>query len=259
MATAQYFLFVFFGLLAGSLLNVVITRLPVMRRRALQIDVDQQHRQRFDLLLPGSHCPACGTAVPPWRNIPIISWLLQRGIAVCCGARIPFRYLCCELLIPILFAVVGWLYTDWLTALTVAFSLMAAVAAALLALETGLPFDSPLYLLLWLGLLSNAALLPLADLQSALISAVVVWMVAYFVIVRSGDPNASGWIPLAAVPAAWLGWPGLVLGAAVVALAGAGFRSRWIAVVIPLATGFCILAAVIDIDFMRRFLVIFHH
>lgn len=35
---------------------------------------------------------ACGHPIPPWRNIPVASWLLQRGRARCCAAPIPARY-----------------------------------------------------------------------------------------------------------------------------------------------------------------------
>jgi leader peptidase (prepilin peptidase)/N-methyltransferase len=38
----------------------------------------------------------CGTQIPMYRNIPVVSWLLQRGRAACCGARIPARYVLTE-------------------------------------------------------------------------------------------------------------------------------------------------------------------
>jgi prepilin signal peptidase PulO-like enzyme (type II secretory pathway) len=34
----------------------------------------------------------CGTPIPMYRNIPVVTWLLQRGRARCCAARIPFWY-----------------------------------------------------------------------------------------------------------------------------------------------------------------------
>jgi len=38
----------------------------------------------------------CGTPIPLYRNIPIVSWVLQRGRTACCGARIPSWYLGAE-------------------------------------------------------------------------------------------------------------------------------------------------------------------
>jgi len=65
-----------FGLVWGSFLNVVIYRTP----RGLSV------------VRPGSKCPACGKPIRPWDNVPILSWLLLRGKARCCGAKVSARY-----------------------------------------------------------------------------------------------------------------------------------------------------------------------
>src|SRR5690606_889792 len=41
---------------------------------------------------PPSTCPKCGTRIAPWNNVPVVSWLLLRGKAACCGAPIAARY-----------------------------------------------------------------------------------------------------------------------------------------------------------------------
>jgi leader peptidase (prepilin peptidase) / N-methyltransferase len=64
------------GAVFGSFLNVVVHRLP----------------RHESLVTPASHCPKCGTAVKPYDNIPIISWLLLRGHCRCCGVAISPRY-----------------------------------------------------------------------------------------------------------------------------------------------------------------------
>ena len=43
-----------------------------------------------------SRC-VCGAQIPMYRNIPVITWLVQRGRAHCCEARIPARYFGAEL------------------------------------------------------------------------------------------------------------------------------------------------------------------
>lgn len=60
------------GLCIGSFLNVLIGRLPEDRS-----------------LLPGSACESCGVAIPIWRNVPVVSFLLQRGRCASCAAPIP--------------------------------------------------------------------------------------------------------------------------------------------------------------------------
>ena len=70
-----------FGAVVGSFLNVVIYRLP----------------RGESLVRPGSRCPGCGTPVPFWANVPILSYLLLRGRCRACGAGIDLRYLLVEL------------------------------------------------------------------------------------------------------------------------------------------------------------------
>jgi leader peptidase (prepilin peptidase)/N-methyltransferase len=67
---------VLFGMLWGSFLNVVIHRSP----RGLSV------------VRPGSTCPKCHTPIKPWDNVPVVSWLVLRGKARCCGGPISPRY-----------------------------------------------------------------------------------------------------------------------------------------------------------------------
>ena len=72
MLWIQHLAFAFvFGLLVGSFLNVVIARLLLAV-----------------CCSPPSHCPCCGTAIRPYDNVPIVSWLaLGRK---CRAAKNPF-------------------------------------------------------------------------------------------------------------------------------------------------------------------------
>lgn len=78
------------GLLVGSFLNVVVYRLP----------------RGESLLRPASRCPACGAAVKPYDNVPVLSWLLLRARCRACGERIPARYPLVELATAALYAAV---------------------------------------------------------------------------------------------------------------------------------------------------------
>jgi leader peptidase (prepilin peptidase)/N-methyltransferase len=77
-----------FGAVVGSFLNVVIHRLP----------------RGESIVHPGSHCPACGHAVRPWDNVPVLAWLWLRGRCRDCGGSIPVRYPLVEALTGALFA-----------------------------------------------------------------------------------------------------------------------------------------------------------
>lgn len=73
---------VVFGLLWGSFLNVVIHRVP----------------REMSVVHPPSSCAACGAKIKPYDNIPVLSWLVLRGKARCCGAPISPRYPIVELI-----------------------------------------------------------------------------------------------------------------------------------------------------------------
>ncbi len=101
-----------YGAIVGSFLNVCIYRIPEER----------------SLVTPGSTC-SCGRPIPFYHNIPILSWLILRGRAACCGARFSIRYPAIELLTGLLFlaawlthppvvAVVGMLFIAFLICAT---------------------------------------------------------------------------------------------------------------------------------------------
>lgn len=74
------------GACVGSFLNVVIYRVP----------------KGESIVSPGSHC-ACGQPIKWHDNIPILSWLILRGRARCCGRPFSVRYPFVELLTAGLF------------------------------------------------------------------------------------------------------------------------------------------------------------
>ena len=59
-----------------------------------------------------SRCPACGEQIAAYDNVPVVSWLLLRGRARCCGEAISARYPLTELTLGLLFAAVALAYHD---------------------------------------------------------------------------------------------------------------------------------------------------
>jgi leader peptidase (prepilin peptidase)/N-methyltransferase len=94
-----WFVFIFaFGCCIGSFLNVVIYRLP----------------RDESLIKPPSACPACGTHIRFYDNIPLVSWLLLGAKCRHCKAPISLRYFFIELLTGLVFTGTLFLlfYTD---------------------------------------------------------------------------------------------------------------------------------------------------
>lgn len=83
-----------FGLIFGSFLNVCIHRMPL----------------DLSVVAPRSSCPACGTPIAAYDNIPVLSWVLLGGKCRNCKAPISPRYAAVELLTGALFAL-SWIYS----------------------------------------------------------------------------------------------------------------------------------------------------
>ena len=80
------------GAVIGSFLNVVIHRTP----------------RGESVVWPGSHCPACGAAIRPLDNIPLLSFLMLRGRCRHCGVEISRRYPLVELATALIFGALFW-------------------------------------------------------------------------------------------------------------------------------------------------------
>src|SRR5690349_11373608 len=50
---------------------------------------------------PRSRCPSCGAQIAAYDNVPVVSWVLLRGRARCCGTPISARYPLTELALGI--------------------------------------------------------------------------------------------------------------------------------------------------------------
>ncbi len=207
------------GLLVGSFLNVVIHRLPKMMaqrweqeaRDILALEAVQQ--PPLSLLRPASRCPACGVAIRPWQNIPVLSWLALRGRAACCGVSIGARYPLVELLTALASAACAWHFeAGWPLAGALLLS-WALIALACIDLDTQLLPDDITLPLLWLGLLF-ALYGGLVTLESAVIGAMAgylsLWAVYWaFKLATGKEGMGYGDFKLLAALGAWLGWQAL--------------------------------------------------
>ena len=213
------------GLCIGSFLNVVIHRLPKMMERdwreqcaeltAATAPAAATPRERYNLFVPRSACPACGHRITALQNIPILSWLALRGKCAACGARIALRYPLVELLAGLIGAYAAWRYGPAPAALGAAAFGWALLALAMIDLDTQLLPDDITLPLLWAGLLLNlgAAFVPL---RTAVIGAVAgylsLWLVYWaFKLATGKEGMGHGDFKLLAAIGAWLGWQKLPL------------------------------------------------
>ncbi|WP_298443204.1 A24 family peptidase [uncultured Ferrimonas sp.] len=227
------------SLIVGSFLNVVIHRLPIMMERqwlqecaeGLEVSVPKDPwPTKYNLLVPGSNCPKCQTAIPAWRNIPILSYVLQAGKCHHCSAPISIRYPLIELTtallclaIAIKLGPVDLFWPTWLLA-------FALIALAAIDFDKMLLPDAITLPLLWLGLLINidAGFVALTDaVYGAVFGYLSLWSIFQgFKLLTGKEGMGYGDFKLLALFGAWFGWQALLpiilissIGGAVVGIA----------------------------------------
>jgi leader peptidase (prepilin peptidase)/N-methyltransferase len=211
-----------FGLIVGSFLNVVIYRLPVIMERAWQAEAHELlelpkkvQLDRFNLVLPNSRCPACGHAIKPWENIPVISYLFLRGRCSACRTHISVRYPLVELLTAGLTLIVVAHFGLTLAGLACVLLTFGLIAASMIDYDHTLIPDSITLPLLWLGLIVNSfdAIVPFADaFWGAIAGYMVLWIIYHvFKLITGKEGMGFGDFKLLAMLGAFMGWQMLPL------------------------------------------------
>ncbi len=211
------------GLMVGSFLNVVIYRLPVMLKKQWRIEClsflehppEPQDDKPFNLALPASHCPHCQSAIRPWQNIPVLSFVLLKGQCRHCQAKISLRYPLIEALTGLLTVVVVWRLGVSIETLPALLLTWVLVALSGIDLDHQLLPDNLTLPMLWLGLALNSFAI-FTDLSSAVIGAIsgylVLWLVfQIFKLLTGKEGMGYGDFKLLAMLGAWLGWQHLPL------------------------------------------------
>ncbi len=210
------------GLVVGSFLNVVIYRLPLMMETRWRKDCcellelpQEKEAQRLTLSTPNSHCPHCGSAIKPWHNIPVLSYLLLRGKCAACGVGISLRYPAVELVTGLLTLALAWYFPiSWALLGAVLFT-WALVALTMIDVDHKLLPDDITLPLLWLGLLFNLSgtYVSLADaVVGAMAGYLILWSVYWlFKLITGKEGMGYGDFKLLAALGAWLGWQALPL------------------------------------------------
>lgn len=177
------------GAMVGSFLNVCIHRLP----------------RRESLVAPRSHCPACGAAVAPYDNIPVVSYLILRGRCRRCRCRIPWRYPLVEGLTATLFLLAADRYGLGPRGLLLMLFLAGLVVIAFIDLQHQIVPDRISLPGIGVGLLGSLLWPPPSALQ-ALLGVLAGGGVFFVVATASRGGMGGGDIKLGAMIGAFLGW-----------------------------------------------------
>jgi len=206
------------GLCVGSLLNVVIHRLPKMMEAGWREECaalegrEPPPKITYNLFTPPSACPSCGTPIRAIHNIPVVSWLVLGGKCAKCRAPISARYPAVEILGGVVAALLAWRFGySWELAFGLLFG-WAMLALAFIDFDTQLLPDDLTLPLLWAGLVAAALGWTAVPLAQALWGAVAgygsLWAVYWLFKLTTGKEGMGhGDFKLLAALGAWLGAP----------------------------------------------------
>jgi len=208
--------------MVGSFLNVVIYRLPVMmqagwRRECLAyLEMPpEKDGGPFNLLWPGSRCPACKNAIKIYQNIPVLSYLWLRGKCGHCASPISLRYPMIEMLTALCSGIVAWHFGYGMPLLWALLLTWSLLALSFIDIDHQLLPDSITLPMLWLGLLLSVFTV-FTDSHASIMGAIggylSLWSVyQVFKLLTGKEGMGFGDFKLLALLGAWLGWQYLPL------------------------------------------------
>ena len=212
-----YLLIALVSLAVGSLLNVIIYRLPIMLKSewkqqccellAIKDDGENKH---INLFFPRSFCPHCKSLVRSWQNIPILSYLFLKGRCYQCKGPISVKYPLIELLTLIVSLYASWHFGFTLQLPFILLAIWLLIALIFIDLDHQLLPDSLTLSLLWIGLIANSLTL-FTSLNDAVLSAagayIGLWLfIKLFYLITGKIGMGHGDFKLFAAFGAWLGW-----------------------------------------------------
>ncbi len=210
-----------FSLAIGSLLNVIIYRLPLMLQAEwtsecrILLHQEEVKTEKINLFLPRSFCPNCKTLIPFWHNIPIVSYCLLRGHCRKCHQHIPLSYLMVEIFCPLLSLFSAYFFGFHLSLLFVLLFIWINICLFFIDLKEKILPDGLTLSLLWIGLLANTEHI-FTTLPDAVFSTVIAYLflwvfIQLFYLATGKIGMGHGDFKLFAAFGAWFGWTFLPL------------------------------------------------
>jgi len=204
------------SLITGSLLNVIIYRLPLMLKKQwleecrCLLNLDKVDEPQVNLFLPRSFCPTCKTPIKITHNIPLLSYWLLRGRCAQCDQKISSRYPAVELLTCLLGLSAAWHFGFNLSLIFALLFIWLLIPLFFIDWDEQLLPDGLTIGLLWTGLIANTQSL-FITLPNAVLSAagayLFLWLfIKLFYLLTGKIGMGNGDFKLFAAFGAWMGW-----------------------------------------------------
>ncbi len=178
------------GLCVGSFINMAVYR--TAGRYGLIKEGDHEGRPYNR---DRSFCDFCGKQLPWFENIPVVSWVIQGGKSRCCRTPLPWSYPVVELLMGIIFLVIGFNVVGWLIMSLLIFSGVFDAKYMILP-------DFSTYILIIVALIVG---------HNWLVAIGAAGLLLMLHVVTKGKGMGMGDVKLAIFMGLFLGWPGIVV------------------------------------------------
>ncbi len=179
------------------------------------LDIEgEDNNSTFNLVSPRSQCPSCKHQISSLENIPLISYLMQRGKCRHCGVAISIQYPLVELFTGLVTAYIALKFDfEWKTLLAMLLA-WGLITLAMIDFKTTLLPDNITLPLLWLGIIANYFNL-FCSLDDSVLGAIFgylsLWSVfQVFKLITGKEGMGFGDFKLLALLGAWLGWQYLI-------------------------------------------------
>lgn len=198
-----------FGAVVGSFLNVCIYRIPM----------------GMSIVSPPSSCPRCGSRVPFYYNVPILSYIVLGGKCSSCRAPFSARYPFVEALTGLFAAFTFVRFGASVDALIYFVFISALIVITFIDLDLQIIPDVISVPGIVLGFAASFVLVDLTVLDSAiglLFGGGILFLIAFGYHRLTGHEGMGGGdIKLLAMIGAFLGWKGVILTLLLSSFAGA--------------------------------------
>ena len=203
------------GLIVGSFINVIVTRLPLQfiettTEDAGEPDAETLPPSALGLVMPRSRCPKCQTSIAWYDNIPVLSFLFLRGRCRHCHKKISWRYPLIEIITACLALAIVYKFGVTAQAFAVFLLTVWLISITIIDWDTMYIPDSLSLSGLWLGLLISTTSWGLVSPYHSIWGAAVGYLILYVIYhihmwLTKKEGMGFGDFKLLAMLGAWLG------------------------------------------------------
>ena len=167
-----YLIVAILGLSIGSFINVLIYRLPII------LGLETSQKDNLSIYKPRSFCPICNVKIPMYRNIPVFSFIFQKGRCAECKEKISLIYPFIEILTSLIFIILFLIYGPSIEFIFYSLSISILLSIAVIDIEHRIIPNSLSISLLLLGFVYSIFSNNL-DLISSFLGAVIGFSIFY--------------------------------------------------------------------------------